>query len=221
MTREQYNKIVKRTDNKSDDILYKNISELFMLDKFDTIEKKSHFMSQICHESRNIQIFVENLNYSVEGLLKIFPKYFNSSTAKLYAKQPIKIANRVYANRMGNGDETTGDGWKFRGASPIQLTGRKAFDECGKYLKIDLINNPEFAQTLECGIDICGWYWKKNNLNRIIEKLPQDSDVTLFNKNITILESNVETVTRIINGGINGLNERILLYKICKNIFLS
>lgn len=218
MNRNQYNQIVKRSDNKNDDIIYKNIAELFITDKFDTIEKKSHFMSQICHESNNIQIFIENLNYSEEGLLKNFSKYFTKDTVKNYAKQPQKIANLVYANRMGNGDVKSGDGWKFRGASPIQLTGRENFTECGKYLGIDLVNNPEFAQTFECGIEICGWFWNTKNLNTIIQKLPKDSDIKIINSEKTILESNVEVVTRKINGGINGLTNRINLYKFCKNI---
>jgi putative chitinase len=211
MTRDQYNKIVKRRNNATDDIIYKNIVELFITDRFDTIEKKAHFMSQICHESNNITKFIENLNYSSEGLLKNFSKYFTKSTANIYARQPERIANIVYANRMGNGDVKSGDGWKYRGASPIQLTGKEQFRECGKYLGIDLVNNPEFAQDIECGISICGWFWKKKSLNKIIDGLGKDN-------NISIINYNVEKITRIINGGINGLNERIILYKLCKKI---
>lgn len=211
MTRDQYNKIVKRVGNTIDDIIYKEINDMFSLNGFNTVEEKSHFMSQICHESNNITRFIENLNYSIDGLLKTFPKYFDKNSAKIYARQPQKIANRVYANRMGNGDEKSGDGWKFRGASPIQLTGKSQFIECGKYLGIDLVNNPEFAQTPECGVQICLWYWTKNNLNKIISNLPKDI-------NDDIILNNVKIVTKIVNGGLNGINERYMLYKFCKNI---
>jgi putative chitinase len=210
VTREQYNTIVKRSGNKNDDILYKDIIDLFSTGGFTTIEHKAHFMSQICHESNYITRFVENLNYSAERLLKIFPKYFNRVTAKQYERKPILIANKVYANRMENGDEQSGDGYKFRGASPIQLTGRKGFRLCTDYLKVDLINNPEFAQTIECAISICDYYWTTNNFNKIITNLPKDDD-----KN---LENNVKVVTIRVNGGTNGLNERIELYKKCKSV---
>ena len=213
MTREQFNIIVKRVGNKNDDILYKDIIDFFSTGGFTTIEHKAHFMSQICHESNFITRFVENLNYSSERLLTIFPRYFNSVTAKQYARKPIQIANRVYANRMENGDEKSGDGWRFRGASPIQLTGRKNYRLCSNYLKVDILNNPDFAQTIECAIPICDYYWTTNNLNQIISKLPKDDD-----KN---LDNNVRVITMAINGGTNGLDERIKLYKECKMILLS
>jgi putative chitinase len=210
MTREQFNIIVKRVGNKNDDILYKDIIDFFSTGGFATIEHKAHFMSQNCHESNYLTRFVENLNYSANRLLQIFPKYFSSVTAKQYARKPVQIANKVYANRMENGDEKSGDGWRFRGASLIQLTGRKNFRLCSTYLKIDLINNPDFAQTIECAIPICDYYWTTNNLNQIISNLPKDDDINLVN--------NVKEITKRINGGTNGLNERIELYKKCKSI---
>lgn len=90
-----------------------------------SLERCAHFLGQCAHESGNFTRGRENLNYSAEGLLKIFPKYFTPDLARQYARQPQKIANRVYANRMGNGDEASGDGWKNRGAGPLQLTGEK------------------------------------------------------------------------------------------------
>ena len=162
-------------------------------------------MTQICHESSFLTKFAENLNYSSGRLLKIFPKYFNSVTAKQYAYKPIQIANKVYANRMENGDEKSGDGWKFRGSSPIQLTGRKGFRLCSEYLKIDLVNNPDFAKTIECAIPICDFYWTTNGLNKLIDTLTQDD--------INVIDNNVKIVTIRINGGTNGLNDRIVLYK--------
>ena len=206
MDRSKYNKIVQRYNNTDDDILFKNISEFIVDGGFNSNEHIAHFMSQICHESNLLTDFVENLNYSANRLLAIFPKYFNNITANQYARKPIKIANRVYANRMENGDEKSGDGWKFRGSSPIQLTGRKGFRLCAAYLKIDLINNSDFAHTIECAIPICNFFWTTNGFNKIIDKLSKDS-------NDEIINNNVKIVTNIVNGGTNGLNERTLLYK--------
>lgn len=87
----------------------------------DSVMEVSAFLAQVGHESGSFKFFKENLNYSADGLLKIFPKYFNAATAATYARNPEKIANRVYANRMGNGDEASGDGWKYRGRYPDQV----------------------------------------------------------------------------------------------------
>ena len=92
-----------------------------------TPESASHFFAQCAHESGNFIIFRENLNYSADGLLRIFPKYFDAIKARQYARQPERIANRVYANRMGNGDEASGDGWRYRGRGAIQLTGKNNY----------------------------------------------------------------------------------------------
>lgn len=213
MTREQYNRIVKRTNATNDNVLYKDLLQFFTTGGFVSVEQKSHFMSQICHESNNLSRLTENLNYSSAGLLRYFGKYFNSVTAKQYARKPTQIANRVYANRMENGDEASGDGWRFRGASPMQLTGRRGFRLCSEYLKLDLITDPEFARTLTCAIAVCDYYWTTNAFNTMITGLPKDDDVTIYD--------NVKKVTLMVNGGTNGLSERTALYKRCKAILLS
>lgn len=104
-------------------------------------EELAHFMGQCSHESGNFNSVTENLNYSAASLLKGFPKYFNSSNVNAYARQPEKIANRIYANRMGNGDEDSGDGWKYRGMGLIQLTGKWNHEKFA-----DFINNPEIKE---------------------------------------------------------------------------
>ena len=124
---------------------------------------------------------------------KIFPKYFTIALATQYAHQPIKIANRVYANRMGNGDESTGDGFRFRGRGIVQCTGKSNYQACSQSLFGDdrLLTNPELLLEPENAIRGAGWYWNGSNLNPIAEKL----DMT--------------TLTMKINGGTNGLNDRI------------
>src|SRR5690606_28401440 len=100
-----------------------------------------HFLTQVLHESGNLNTTKENLNYSKEGLLKTLSKYFNNTTAAQYARNPEKIANKVYANRMGNGNEASGDGWKYRGQGYMQLTGKANYQMLSKELGIDFVKN--------------------------------------------------------------------------------
>lgn len=113
-----------------------------------TTEECAHFIGQTAHESGNFYILEENLNYSAKRLLEVFPKYFTTKNVAEYANNPIKIANRVYANRMGNGDELSGDGWKFRGRGLIQLTGKNNYTAFSTYIKDPLIlENPDLVST--------------------------------------------------------------------------
>ena len=127
------------------------ISELpSVIQKFNITNplRLSHFLSQCAHESGNFKFLRENLNYSADGLLKVFPKYFkDKATAEAYARKPEKIANRVYASRMGNGDEASGDGFKFAGKGFIQLTGRSNYTEFSKFIGEDCVANPELVAT--------------------------------------------------------------------------
>lgn len=156
--------------------------------------KAAHFFGQCGHESGGFTVFVENLNYSQDGLVKIFGKYFNSSTAAQYARQPVKIANRVYASRMGNGNEASGDGWAFRGRGAIQLTGRANYAEFSKAVKDPtVVSNPDVV--LEKYLfRSAKWFFDHNNLWTLT------GDIS--NKSITAL-------TKRINGGTNGLQHRI------------
>jgi predicted chitinase len=158
----------------------------------DTRTRLAHFLGQLFHESGYLRHTVENLNYSTEGLLKTFRKYFTPDLARTYARQPERIANRVYALRMGNGDERSCDGWKFRGRGLVQVTGKDNYRALGKWLGVDLLSNPDRVAT-EYAAHSAVWFWTVNNLNRWADT----DDVTL--------------VTKIINGGTNGLADRIAL----------
>jgi len=150
----------------------------------------AHFFTQISHESNNGKRLVENLNYSKERLLIVFKKYFTKDsvdangrtvlgTASLYANNPVNIANRVYANRMGNGDEASGDGWKYRGRGHMMLTGKDNYAAAAKDTDLDLINNPDLLLQEANALIVSIWYWNKNNLNQFadIDNLDGVSDV--------------------------------------------
>lgn len=152
----------------------------------------SHFLAQTSHESSDFKTLSESLNYSQEGLLRTFKKYYNQENAREYARKPEKIANRVYANRLGNGDEQSGDGWKYRGRGSIQITGKNNYRDCSRYLFGDerLLNNPDLLITPEYAIKSACWYWSINGLN------------------VWADNNDIYTLTRRINGGLNGLEDR-------------
>jgi putative chitinase len=174
-----------------------------VIDKFgiNSNRKMAHFLSQCAHESGGFKAVQENLNYSAEGLTKIFPKYFPTiELAKQYERQAQRIANRVYANRMGNGDEASGDGYKYRGRGYIQLTGKNNYLELTKFLSNgdDLIANPDLVATKYPLISAAFFFWK-NKLSDLAEKATIDLDVT--------------ALTKRVNGGTHGLTDRINRFK--------
>jgi putative chitinase len=170
----------------------------------DTPQRQAMFLAQAGHESGNFAHVEENLNYSASGLVKIFHKYFPDETsANAYAKQPEKIANRVYANRMGNGDESSGDGYRYRGRGLIQLTGKDNYDACAKALNIDLHGQPDYLETAEGACRSAAWFWSHNNLNRYA-----DAD-------------DIVGCTKRVNGGTIGLEERTQHYESAKSVLLG
>ena len=126
----------------------------------DTDNTVAMFIAQIGHESINLSAVVENLNYSASGLLKTFSKYFTPETAAKYANKPEMIANRVYANRMGNGDEASGDGWRYRGRGLIQLTGKNNYSIMQLKDGIPCLDAPSILETPEYAVRSACWYWK-------------------------------------------------------------
>ena len=121
---------------------------LFEKYEINTLNRAAGFLAQCSHESNNFRILEENLNYSADALIKVFPKYFKSlDEAKLYARNPEKIANKVYANRMGNGDEASGDGFKYRGRGFIQLTGKNNYQMFAETLKLSLDETINYCTT--------------------------------------------------------------------------
>lgn len=167
-----------------------------IMEKFgiDNPLRLSHFLSQCAHESGNFKLVRENLNYSTDGLRKIFPKYFPTiEVANKYARQPEKIANRVYANRMGNGDEASGDGWKYKGAGFVQLTGKDNYTAFDKFVDDDILANPDLVAT-KYPLMSAAFFFHKNKLWDICDK-GHSHDV-------------VVAVTKRVNGGVHGLEER-------------
>lgn len=160
----------------------------------------AQFLAQVGHESARLTTVSENLNYSSKGLLTTFSKYFNDATAIAYARQPPKIANRVYAGRYGNGDEKSGDGWKYHGRGLIQVTFKDNYAACGKALGLDLVANPTMLETPLYAALSAGWYWDSKGLNVLADK-----EDTLG-------------VTKKINGGTNGLDDRVALYAKAKGV---
>lgn len=162
-----------------------------------TIEGAAHFFAQTGHETGEFKTFTENLKYSAEGLKKTFGKYFPGTLNESYAKQPEKIANRVYANRMGNGDENSGDGWKYRGRGALQLTGKNNYQSFSNYLKNpEIMVNPDLVAT-EYAFESAMFFFDNNKLWLIADKGVNDA---------TIL-----SMTKKINGGTIGLDHRKVL----------
>jgi len=154
----------------------------------------SHFLSQCAHESGNFKFLKENLNYSADGLRKIFPKYFPTiEAANKYARQPEKIANKVYGNRMGNGDEASGDGFKFRGRGYIQLTGKDNYAAFDKFVDDDIMANPDLVAT-KYPLTSAAFFFHKNKLWEVCDRGHSD-DIVL-------------AVTKRVNGGTHGLADR-------------
>ncbi len=162
--------------------------------EINTPKRLAMFLAQAGHESASFTVTSENLNYSVDGLLTVFPKYFKTKeVAATYARKPEKIANRVYASRMGNADEASGDGWKYRGRGYIQLTGKNNYIAFEKFLGID-IKADDVAQ-IPLAFLSAGWFWKTNDLNRY-------SDL-----------GDILWCTKRINGGTHGLVDRTKRYQ--------
>jgi putative chitinase len=156
--------------------------------------RAAHFFAQTSHETGGFKAFSENLNYSAQGLQGIFGKYFPGTLEESYARQPEKIANRVYASRMGNGDEASGDGWKYRGRGALQLTGKANYEAFAKYLGTnEVMENPDLVAT-KFAFESAMFFFERNKLWAICDKGINDA---------AILE-----LTKRINGGTHGLEDR-------------
>ena len=181
--------------NKNIDIWVQAMNTI--LPKYDIVTPKrlAAFLAQTAHESAGFTAVRENLNYSAQGLMKTWPARFNQATAAAYARQPEKIANKVYANRMGNGDEASGDGWRYRGRGLIQTTGKTNYTKLAQYIKKSLEETIEYCETVEGAVESACFYWESNNLNAIADT------------------GDMAALTRRINGGVIGLADRLDKYK--------
>ena len=162
-----------------------------------TPAQQASWIGQCGHECGNFRIMEENLNYRAPTLLKLFPKTpkrqwgFTPEEAAAYEKQPQKIANRIYSNRMGNRDEASGDGWRFRGSGFLQLTGHSNFYHAGQALGVDFVMQPELVRTPMYAAQTAGWFWQTHKLNQYADN------------------GDFVTMTKRINGGTIGLEDRI------------
>jgi putative chitinase len=178
-------------NNKNHAGLLDAFNKVFEKYEINTKERVAGFLAQCGHESLDFTVLKENLNYGAKGLRGTFSKYFpDDATAAKYERKPEMIANRVYASRMGNGNEASGDGYKFRGRGAIQLTGCSNYTAFAKDVGKTIDETIVYLETLEGAIESACWFWKKNGLNEIADK----KDITLM--------------TKRINGGTIGLEDR-------------
>lgn len=177
--------------NKDTATLFKAFEQVLPKYNITTVERVAAFLAQCGHESADFTTLKENLNYSAEGLSKVFPKRFPSvDAAQPYHRQPEKIANKIYADRMGNGPEASGDGYKYRGRGAIQLTGKENYTKFAASIGKTLDEAVAYTETLAGAIESACWFWNVNKLNDIADK------------------KDIVTLTKRINGGTIGLEDR-------------
>ena len=199
-TQEQLKEMIPRNPYVSQ--WYEAISSILPEYEINTPQRVAAFLAQCAHESGGFVFLKENLNYKAPSLRKVFSKYFqDDATAIAYANKPEKIANRVYANRMGNGDESSGDGWRYCGRGLIQLTGKDNYTFFAASLDIPVEEASEYLQTFEGAVQSACFFWEQNSLNKWA-----DSGDRL-------------TLTKRINGGTIGLEDRIKHYEHALHIF--
>lgn len=197
LTREQLAELLPNNQNVSEwvDALNNVLPEY----EINTVPRVAAFIAQCAHESANFTRLEENLNYRWQTLRRVFPKYFpTDAIAQEYASRPDKkeaIANRAYGNRMGNGPEESGDGYRYRGRGLIQLTGKNNYTAFAKSLDIPVEEAVEYLETFDGAVQSACWFWDTNNLNKWAD------------------EGDMVTLTKKINGGTNGLEDRIKHYK--------
>jgi putative chitinase len=168
------------------------LEEVFVKYSMNTPERQAAFIGQCMHESGKFKALQENLNYSADRLHAVWPSRFPTvESAKPYDRNPEKIANRVYSGRLGNGAEETGEGYKYRGRGLIQLTGKENYANASKALGVDLVANPDLVAEPKYAALTAGWFWNKRNLNA-------EADAKDYTG-----------MTKKINGGTLGLNERV------------
>jgi putative chitinase len=197
LTKEQLKKLLPK--NPYIDYWYNALSKLLPDYEINTPQRVAAFIAQCAHESGNFMVLKENLNYRPATLRKIFPKYFpDDAIANDYCSRPNKqeaIANKVYANRMGNGPEESGDGFRYCGRGLIQLTGKENYSWFAASLSITVEEASEYLQTFEGAAQSACWFWETNNLNQWADK------------------GDIVTLTKRINGGTIGLDDRIKHYE--------
>ena len=170
---------------------FEPFQETFARFEINTALRKAAFIGQCGHESGGFRVLEENLNYKPEALMRVWPSRFDAENVDEYAHEPEKIANKVYAGRMGNGNEESGEGWKYHGRGIIQLTGKDNYTLCGDSLQADLLHHPELLVGQQYAALSAGWFWRKHGLNELADT------------------KQYETMTKRINGGLLGQDDRL------------
>ena len=190
LTKEQLAQIIPRNPHK--DYWYHALEQALPDYEINTPPRVAAFLAQCAHESGEFVFLQENLNYKAESLMRVWPRYFpNIEVARQYAHKPEMIANRAYANRMGNGPEETGDGWAHCGRGLIQLTGRSNYQAFADSIETPIQDIPHYLATFEGAVQSACWFWENNNLNRWAD------------------QGDMLTLTKKINGGTLGLDDRV------------
>ena len=180
------------------DAVFNQIPDCAEKFNINTSLRLAHFLAQCAHESAVFKTLEENLNYSADRLKQVFPKYFPDNLADSYARRPEKIASRIYGSRMGNGDEASKEGYKYRGRGYIQLTGKDNYNAFDKAVGDDILNNPDLVAT-KYPLLSAAWFWNTRSLNQLADEGSSDDVVT--------------KITKKVNGGLIGLDERIEQFK--------
>lgn len=196
---EQLAQCVSRNPNPDD--LFQALSDVLPNYEITSVNRVAAFLAQCGHESGDFTVLQENLNYSAQGLNKTFPKYFPTiESAEPYARQPEKIANKVYGGRMGNGPEDSGDGYQYRGRGAIQLTGHDNYQAFADSIGKSIDDAVAYCETLAGAVESACWFWKGRKLNALADA------------------GDMETMTKRINGGLNGLADRQQRYQKALNV---
>jgi len=187
----------------SPDVWYFAFSEVLPQYNINTPHRIVAFLAQCAHESNGFNTLTENLHYSAQRLLQVFPRYFDESNVNEYAGNPVAIGNRIYANRMGNGSEESGDGYKYSGKGIVQLTGKENYTKCSQAIFQDdsLVNDPTLILDPFNATHAACWFWESKGLNELAD------------------EQKMKEITRRINGGYIGLQERVNLYNELLEVF--
>ena len=189
-TQQQFEEIIGKNPNAAD--WFEALCQILPDYDIDTVPRVAAFLAQTAHESGGYRAIKENLNYKAESLCRVWPRYFpNVDIARQYAQQPERIANRAYGGRMGNGPEETGDGFRYCGRGLIQLTGKNNYTFFAGSLNISVEEAAEYLATFEGAAQSACWFWEQNNLNKFADA------------------NDVKGLTRAINGGYIGLEDRI------------
>ena len=194
ITKQQLDKAIPLARDGDIDAYYEPLVAAMEHYKINTPHRIAAFLANLAHESGSLRNVEENLNYSAQRLMQVFPRYFRGRNVWAYNHHPEMIANVVYAARMGNRGERTGDGWKYRGRGFIQLTGKDNYQALSDALEVDVVNNPDWLLTPEGAALSAAWFWSSRGLNELA-----DAD-------------NLRGITKRINGGLNGHDERVMFY---------